>query len=236
MPFTPRLHCTSTPSGRRHNSARRTAELLAKWSTAWGGNASNTRRTAYISEYPVSGEANRAQLSCHNCAYTPNGKASDRKNKRKKSAGEASTTVVNAQNKSAGRPSGETCQCTNEGVRLRNCFKRFDTTCPPTVITKSGRNACKSSSRAAYNNASKPRTASEADGQFPSTSVNQATRPPDRQAATPTASSEDICPDTTNTRRYLGSSSFRKKAKVRPSSDISRRTIRRTEGKASAVK
>ena len=30
-----------------------------------------TRRTAYISEYPVSGEANRAQLSCHNCAYTP---------------------------------------------------------------------------------------------------------------------------------------------------------------------
>ena len=180
MPFTPRLHCTSTPSGRRHNSARRTAELLAKWSTAWGGNASNTRRTAYISEYPVSGEANRAQLSCHNCAYAPDNKASDRKNKRKKSAGEASTTVVNAQNKSAGRPSGETCQCTNEGVRLRNCFKRFDTTCPPTVITKSGRNACKSSSRAAYNNASKPRTASEADGQFPSTSVNQATRLPDR--------------------------------------------------------
>ena len=80
------------------------------------------------------------------------------------------------------------------------------------------------------------RTASEADGQFPATSVNQATRPPDRQAATPTASSEDICPDTTSTRRYLGSSSFRKKAKVRPSSDMSRRTIRRTEGKASAVK
>ena len=57
MPFTPLLHCTSTPSGRRHNSARRTAELLAKWSTAWGGNASNTRRTAYISEYPVSGDS-----------------------------------------------------------------------------------------------------------------------------------------------------------------------------------
>ena len=73
-----------------------------------------------VSEYPVSGEANRAQLSCHNCAYAPDNKASDRKNKRKKSAGEASTTVVNAQNKSAGRPSGETCQCTNEGVRLRN--------------------------------------------------------------------------------------------------------------------
>ena len=143
MPFTPLLQQTSVSGGRGKYWALRTGELLASCRADPSGRASRKRRMTKRSVNSVSRKsATRCAAAlpafCHASWKAGLRSAGSSASRPMSSAGSASTARVRHLKRSGQAPSGLTCQWAAGRTLRRYCLSRLLTTCPATVMTKSG--------------------------------------------------------------------------------------------------